>query len=62
MDSDNCRKMYVIGTQEIKGDKVELKRKKKGLRTTVTLKNHKFSCCLYSLFPKVLTGHSENEA
>lgn len=28
MNSDNCRKMYMISTQEIKGDKVWLKRKK----------------------------------
>lgn len=29
MDSDNCRKMYVIGTQEIKGDKKRAKEKKR---------------------------------
>lgn len=49
MDSDDGRKMYANGTQEIKGDKVEL------WRAAFLL----LSC---KMFPKTLTGESQHKA
>lgn len=47
MDADSCREMHLMGPGRLRDDNVQPEReKKKSLRTTLTLKNHKLSCCL----------------
>lgn len=63
MDCDNCREtcMYVMDARRLLGNKVERKRKNKGLWTTLTLKKPQvITLSSNVLFPKILTGEASN--